>query len=519
MALDEKPADIECLAPSVSDHVGSRNNSRGEQGDVEKALSPFEEKDVTTTTVETTVDPDVVGWDGPNDPENPLNWPARKKWTNVALLSLITLLTPFGSSMFAPAVPQVMQDFHSNSEDLASFSVSVYVLGYAFGPLVIAPMSELYGRLPVYHVNTFLFMVFTFACGKSTNLSMLIVFRFFAGLAGSCPLTVGSGSIADTFRQDQRGKVMSIWTFPILFGPSLGPVVGSYLSEAAGWQWDFYLLAICTAAVFAVALIVQRETYPPILLERKVRRLRKETGNDKLRTALQSSRTPAQLFFLSVIRPTKMLFLSPIIFCLSLYIAVVYGYLYLLFTTMTFIFHDQYGISSSSVGLVYLGIGAGQFVGLLIFGAYSDKLLKKLAKNGEMKPEYRLPLLWPGAVAVPVGLFLYGWSAQYKVHWMVPILGTFMLGVGMTGTFMALSIYLVDAYTLYAASAMAANTVLRSLGGAFLPLAGRGMYNTLGLGWGNSLLAFISLGMSPMIWVFLKYGERIRTHPKFQLNL
>jgi len=149
--------------------------------------------------------------------------------------------------MFAPGVPEVMRDFHSDSETLASFVVSVYVLGYAFGPLVIAPMSELYGRLPVYHVNTFLFLVFNIACARSTSLSMLTVFRFFAGVAGSCPLTVGSGSIADTFKQEERGKVMSIWTFPILFGPSLGPVVGSYLSQAAGWQWDFYLLSICVS--------------------------------------------------------------------------------------------------------------------------------------------------------------------------------------------------------------------------------------------------------------------------------
>ena len=135
-------------------------------------------------------------------------------------------------------------------------------------------------------------------------------------------------------------------------GDSLGPVVGSYLSEAAGWQWDFYLLAICvraalgwnvatktdktqTAVLLLVALLVQKETYPPVLLERKAARLRKETGNDKLRSALQSAKTPRQLFFLSVVRPTKMLFLSPIVFGLSLYIAVVYGYLYLLFTTMT----------------------------------------------------------------------------------------------------------------------------------------------------------------------------------------
>lgn len=122
--------------------------------------------------------------------------------------------------MFAPGVSQVMREFHSDNADLGSFVVSVYVLGYAFGPLVIAPMSELYGRLRVYHVNTVFFLVFSIACSRSTSLSMLIVFRLLAGLAGSCPLTVGSGSIADTFRQEERGKAMSVWTFPILFGPT-----------------------------------------------------------------------------------------------------------------------------------------------------------------------------------------------------------------------------------------------------------------------------------------------------------
>ncbi len=268
-----------------------------------------------------------------------------------------------------------------------------------------------------------------------------------------------------------------------------------------------------------LTVIYQRETYPPFLLERKAKRLRKETGNAKLRSALQSPKTPRELFLLSIVRPLKMLCFSPIVFGVSLYIAVTYGYLYLLFTTVTFVFEDQYGISSSNVGLVYLGIGLGQLAGLSIFGYYSDKLLRKWAKGGELKPEFRLPLLWPGAFLIPAGLFMYGWSAEYKVHWIVPLIGTFIFGAGMIMTFMPIGTYLVDAYTTYAASAMAANTVLRSIGGALLPLAGRSMYQCLGLGWGNSLLAFIALGMTPMIWVFCKYGEKIRHHPRFKLNL
>jgi len=146
--------------------------------------------------------------------------------------------------MLAPGVPDVMREFKSTNVNLESLVVSIYILGYAFGPLVIAPLSELYGRLPLYHANTVLFLVFNIACAKSTSLSMLIVFRFLAGLAGSCPITIGSGSIADCFRQEERGRVLAMWTFPVLFGPSVGPVVGSYLSSAAGWRWDFWFLVI-----------------------------------------------------------------------------------------------------------------------------------------------------------------------------------------------------------------------------------------------------------------------------------
>jgi hypothetical protein len=153
-------------------------------------------------------------------------------------------------------------------------------------------------------------------------------------------------------------------------------------------------------------VLLQRETYPPTLLARKTKRLQKETGNMKLRSALQSPKTPTQLFLLSIIRPTKLLFLSPIVFFISLYIAVCYGYLYLVFTSITELFEKQYGINNANVGLTFLGIGIGQFIGLIGFGSLSDKMLKKMAKGGEMKPEYRLPPLIPGAIAMPVGLFL-----------------------------------------------------------------------------------------------------------------
>ena len=157
--------------------------------------------------------------------------------------------------MFAPAIAQVMAEMRVTNPDLGSFVVSVYLLGYAFGPLVIAPLSELYGRLPVYHTCTVLFILANVACAKSTGITMLIIFRFLSGVVGACPLTVGPGSISDCFRQEERGMVIAIWTAPILLGPCIGPAVGAYLSASLGWRWDFWFLIIMVSDYVKVGML------------------------------------------------------------------------------------------------------------------------------------------------------------------------------------------------------------------------------------------------------------------------
>lgn len=177
----------------------------------------------------------------------------------------------------------------------------------------------------------------------------------------------------------------------------------------------------------------------------------------------------------------------------------------------------------------------GSLLGLAFAGAISDRLLNHLAKrynNGKPKPEYRLPMMLIGSILVPVGLFLYGWSAERKVHWIAPVIGTAILGGALMIVFVCSSpipdtclskpsstdvaaqmpglTYLIDAYTVYAASVSAAATVLRSLLGALLPLAGNAMYDALGIGWGNSLLGFIAVACIPVPLLFWIYGERLR---------
>ncbi|KAH7053261.1 fluconazole resistance protein [Macrophomina phaseolina] len=436
--------------------------------------------------------------------------------------------------MLGPGIPNILADFNSDSNILASFVLSIYVLGFGFGPLIIAPLSEMYVRLPLYHVGNVGFFFCTLACALSNSIGMLVASGLLAGVFGSAALTVGGGSLADLMPRERRGGAMAIWAMGPLMGPANGLLVEVFLSKQRdgdgtldlhGYVYhtgaddvqSVRLLTIAASVVTIVCFLFLRETYAPVILSHKVQCLRKETGNPKLHSALEPENhlPPRALFMHSIMRPTQMLTRPLIVFLMALYASVIYGLLYLLFTTFTFIFEGAYGISSSTVGLAYLGIGIGMFVSVVYTGHLSDCVIKQAIPRGEdIKPEHRLPL-WlvvPPVLILPVGPLIYGWTRHYaeQVHWIVPMIGTAFFGFGLVSLMSCNQTYLVDAFTMHASSIMAALASLKSLFGAFLPLAGLDMYDALGLGWGNSLLAFIAPAMVPVPVVFSVCGEGIR---------
>lgn len=188
-----------------------------------------------------------------------------------------------------------------------------------------------------------------------------------------------------------------------------------------------------------LSFIFLRETYAYAILDRKTKKLRKKTGNTALRSSLDTGRSTKEILTSAIVRPSKMLIFSPIVFLLSLYMFILYGYLYLIFTAMPSLFQHEYGFTTGQVGLSYLGIGTGSALGLLVSGAVSDRMVENLRKkNGGMfKPEYRLPLMVIAGIAAPVGLFWFGWTAQTQQHWILPIIGTSFLGFGMTLAFVS----------------------------------------------------------------------------------
>jgi len=260
-----------------------------------------------------------------------------------------------------------------------------------------------------------------------------------------------------------------------------------------------------------------RETSAIIILQRKVNRLKVMTGNTKLRSKLDSGRTPRELFRYSIVRPTKMLFRSTICFAISLYVAITYAFLYIMFTTFTSIFANQYGWTGGIVGLSFLGLGIGSFIGQVTYMHYGNKVVHKHMARGDFCPEHRLYMMCIGGVFIPISLFIYAWSVQYKVHYMVPIIATGIFGFGLLMTFMPATTYLVDVFTVYAASAMAACTVMRSLAAAFIPLSSEAMYAQLGYGWGNTMLGLIAVTLVPIPFLFIRYGGMIRARSTVKL--
>ncbi|KAG5806312.1 hypothetical protein H9Q74_007400 [Fusarium xylarioides] len=483
----------------------------------------------------------IIGWDGQNDPANPQNFPPAQKWVLLGLISSITFISPLASSMASPAVDDVAKDFGVTNEILLSFSITVFLLGYTVsgpppffrrhqkavqdlyadiyasqvGPLVLAPMSEIYGRRVVLNSANWFFVVWQIGCAFAPNIGALIAFRFLAGIGGVGCVTLGGGVVADLFPVQQRGLATSIWSMGPLFGPVVGPICGGFIGESIGWRWVYRILAILGGVLSLGVQLFNRETYAPVLIQRKTARMAKELGQDNLRSAysvaLDENKSVVQILMQGLRRPMVLLFRSPIIFLLATYMAFAYGLLFLFFTTITPVFRNQYGFSSGIAGLAYLGIGVGSFISLYITAITNDKIVIKLAarNGGKLEPEMRLPSMVIFACLLPISFFWYGWSADKKVHWIVPIIGTVPFGLGIIGIYMPIQAYAIDCYPGYAASVTATITAARALFGALLPLAGPKMFASLGLGWGNSLLGFLALVFVPVPILFNRYGKDI----------
>ncbi|KAJ6104794.1 hypothetical protein N7523_011114 [Penicillium sp. IBT 18751x] len=461
-------------------------------------------------------DPYIVEWI-PNDPRNPMQFSSGLKWSYTVLVAFATFAVSLSSSAYAGGISEVLSDLDV-SEEVATLGVSLFVLGFAVGPLLFAPLSELIGRQIVFIITFLALSAFCAGAAGSQNIWTLIILRFFAGSFGSSPLTNAGGVIADIFPADQRGLATSLFAGAPFLGPTLGPVIGGFLGENAGWRWVQGFLAVFTGVIWMAETLCIPETYAPVLLRKRAERL--SSMNDKVyRSKLDIDRGKVSVrdaFTTALGRPWILLFSEPIVLLLSLYMAIVYGTLYMLFDAFPIVFQEIRGWSEGVGSLPFLAVMIGMMIAVGL-NMYDNKRYVRIhhQHNGFAPPEARLPPTMWGGIAIPIGLFWFAWTNSPSIPWIVCVLATAPFGFGMVFVFLGIMNYLIDAYTIYAASVLAANSIIRSCFGAGFPLFTTYMFENLGIHWASCVPAFLSLACVPFPFIFYRYGPRIRRKCKY----
>ncbi|KAH8817143.1 major facilitator superfamily domain-containing protein [Xylogone sp. PMI_703] len=448
----------------------------------------------------------------PHDGGNPYNWSSSLKWLVTVIVSGGTLATSFASTAFTGSLLELKSDLGASTE-LITAGISLFVLGFALGPLIWAPLSELYGRQIVFIVTFGAFTAFAAGCTGASNSGTLLVLRFFAGSFGSSTLTNSGGVIADIFPASSRGLALSLFVLMPSIGPTLGPICGGFLGEAQGWRWVTGLIAIFTGVMWILGIALVPETYSTVILRKRAAKLSQMTEKVYALKSDMERRKPSVWSVLrtSLFRPWVFLIREPIVLLLSLYMATIYGTLYLLFGAFPIVYGVNRKWSEGQTGLPFLG-GVIGLLCALAFSFWSNKQYSKIVKSngGVAPPEARLIPAMYTAIAIPIGLFWFAWTNQPSIHWLSSVAASIPFGFGLLVVFLSVTSYLIDSYLMFAASALAANTVLRSLFGAAFPLFTPDMYEALGIHWASSIPAFLALACVPFPFVFYKYGAWIR---------
>lgn len=456
-------------------------------------------------------DPYVVTWI-PDDAGNPMNWGKSLKWTIAMIAATECFATAFSSSAFSGTIRQLIVHFQA-STTLLTAGISLFVLGFALGPLLWAPLSEIYGRQLIFFITFLAYTVFEAGATADAGVSTLLVLRFFAGSFGSSPFTNAGGVIADIFPANERGLAMGIFSLAPSAGPTLGPLVGGFLGQSEGWRWVMGLMTMLAGALWIIGSLFVPETYAPVLLRKRAQELSKRTGK-LYKTKIDIERgdiSPRQIISTALIRPWLLLFSEPIVLVLSIWLGIVYGTLYLLFGAFPVVFQVERGWSEGVGGLAFLGVAVGMVTAIAMGGYWQTRYNATAAKYGGVAPpEARLVPTMVGGIAIPVGMFWFAWTSYPSIHYMSPIAAGVPFGFGLTLIFLGITNYLIDAYTIFAASVLAANTVLRSLFGAAFPLFTQDMFDNLGTQWAASVPAFLALAMVPAPFILYKYGATIR---------
>ncbi|KAM0750746.1 MFS polyamine transporter [Meredithblackwellia eburnea MCA 4105] len=444
--------------------------------------------------------------------EDPREFSVAKKWLVTACASSLCLAVALGSSIVTGDLQSPVKDLHTTQE-IVNLTVALFVVGFGIGPLFFAPLSEVFGRKPIYIVSMFGYFIFTLPSALAKNAATLVVSRLIAGLFSSAPMCLAGGSLADVWTVEDRGMPMAVFSATIFLGPCLGPIFGGWIAQKVGWRYLYWVLFALTGAVF-VGTLFSPESLAIVLLRRKAERIRKETGDESYQSQGEMDKVPlSHRLKIALVRPFILMFCEPIVLFMSFYLSVVYSLLYLFFFSTPIAFAEIRGFSGGITGTTFVATMIGLVIGMLTM-PLQEKKFRQVTTNGTY-PEARLYPMMVGAIVLPISLFIYAFTGAYSwVNFMGPSVGSALFGVSCIWIYVAANTYIVDSYSSFAASAVAAKTLMRSEAGAAVPLYVDFMFHKMGFQYAGLLIALVAVCIAPIPYFFFYRGEKIRLGSK-----
>lgn len=377
----------------------------------------------------------LVDWYTTDDPANPQNWSPMKKFGAALNIFFYTFVVYCASAIYTSSEPGVMERF-GVGQSKASLGLSMFVLGYGTGPLVFSPLSEVpvMGRNIPYILSFGLFVILSLPTALVDNYAGLLVLRFLTGFMGSPCLATGGATMGDIYSFMKLPYGLAFWTAAAFCAPALGPLLSGFSVVALNWRWSLWEVLMMSGPVFLVMFFTFPETSAANILLRRAKRLRKLTGNDKLRSQSeidQGNKTLNTVVVEALWRPLQITFQDPSVLFVNVYTAFLYGIYYSFFEAFPLVYLNMYGFNLGEMGIVFTCIIVGCILGVLTYCSYVYFYLEPdIIKNGLRQQEHRLI---PGLIFIwllPIGLFIFGWTSRPDIHWFPSIVGITLFAYG-----------------------------------------------------------------------------------------
>ena len=462
----------------------------------------------------------LVDWYDTDDAANPQNWSFGKKGLVLGLILIYTMGVYMGSAIYSPSIPGVMARFGVDI-GAASLGLSMYVLAYGIGPLLFSPLSEIpvIGRNPPYIVSYAIFVILLVPTALVDNFAGLIVLRFLQGFFGSPCLATGGATLQDMYSLIKLPYVLSLWAFAATCGPALGPIISGFSVAAENWRWSLWEMLWMNAPIFIALFFLLPETSSATILLRRAQRLRLLTGDDRLKSQSeidQANLTPRAIAIEALWRPFELMLLDPSIAFTAVYTAIVYAIFYSFFEAFPLVYSEMYHFNLGELGLTFLSVTVGVVLSIAWYWWYIYyRVEPEIRLHGLGSPERRLiPALFV-TFLVPIGLFIFGWTSNPDIHWIVSCIGIVITTVGIFLIIQCIFLYLPLVYPQYAASLFAGNDFLRSALATGAIHFSYPLFHNLGVDRGVSLLAGLAAGCSVGVYVLFFFGAKLRAKSRF----